>query len=60
MLFCHSIFFGFGVDETSDLMVVVDPKQTGESTNILTLGTSVEKWEEVFKNKNKTHKNRLI
>lgn len=43
LLFCHSIFWGFGVDKTSDLMVVVDPKQTDESTIILTLGTSVKK-----------------
>lgn len=41
-LFCHSILSGVGVDEIWDLIVVLDPKQTVESSDILTLGTSVK------------------
>lgn len=40
MLFCHSIFLGGGVDDITDRIVVSDPKQTDESSNILTLGIS--------------------
>lgn len=40
MLFCHSVFSGGGVDDITDLIVVSDPKQTDESSNILTLGIS--------------------
>lgn len=40
MLFSHSIFSGGGVDDITDLIVVSDPKQTDESSNILTLGIS--------------------
>lgn len=42
LLFCHSIFVGVGVDSITDLIVVSDPKQTGESIKSSTLGTSVK------------------
>lgn len=42
LLFCHSIFSGVGIDETTDLIVVSDPQQTCESTDIWTLATYVK------------------
>lgn len=48
LLFCHSIFSGVGVDETTDLIDVSDPQQTCESTDIWTLGTSVKKFVKNF------------
>lgn len=42
LLFCHSIFSGVGVDDSTDLIIVSDPKQTDESIKISTFGTSVK------------------
>lgn len=42
LLFCHSYLSSCKIDDTSDWIVVSYPKQTGDTSNILTLGTSVK------------------
>lgn len=49
LLFCPSSFAAVSVDEMTDLMVVSDPKQTDDSTNILTLGMSAKQSRELQK-----------
>lgn len=40
LLFCHSSFSGDGIDETSVVIVALDPNLNIGSNRILTLGTS--------------------
>lgn len=41
LLVCHSIFSGFGVDDITHLIVVLDPQNIGETSKSSTQGTSV-------------------
>lgn len=50
LLFCHSIFSTFGIDEMTDLIVVSDPQQTGEFADISTLGVSVKESVKLIEN----------